>query len=89
MNKFTAIILGAAALSLTAPAFAADVDVERNERLYDASGASVAKVNRVETDGDVLVIYKGKVRRIQSDTLSKTDGKLATTLTKKEIRGLN
>lgn len=90
MKKFSAIILGAAAFSLTAPAaFAADVEVERNERLYDASGSSVAKVNRVENDGDVLVIYKGKVRRIQAETLSKTDGKLATTLTKKEIRGLN
>ena len=88
MNKFASIILGAAALSLTAPAaFAADA--ERNERLYDASGSSVAKVNRVDADGDVLVIYKGKVRRIQAETLSKTDGKLATTLTKSEIRRLD
>ncbi len=88
MNKLTAIILGAAALSLTAPAaFAADA--ERNERLFDASGSSVAKVNRVDSDGDVLVIYKGKVRRIQAETLSKTDGKLSTTLTKDEIRRLD
>ena len=93
MNKFTAIILGATALSLTAPAaFAADVEnvaAERNERLYDATGSSVAKVNRVEDDGDVLVIYKGKVRRIQAETLSKTDGKLATTLSKSDIRRLD
>lgn len=87
MNKFTSIILGAAALSLTAPAaFAADA--ERNDRLYDASGSSVAKVNRVADDGDVLVIYKGKVRRVQAETLSKTDGKLMTSLTKKELRRL-
>ena len=87
MNKFASIILGAAALSLTAPAaFAADA--ERNDRLYDASGSSVARVNRVNDDGDVLIIYKGKVRVVQAETLSKTDGKLMTTLTKKEIRRL-
>lgn len=87
MNKFYSIILTAAALSLTAPAaFAADA--QRNDRLYDASGSSVAKVNRVADNGDVLVIYKGKVRRIQSETLSNTDGKLVTTLTKKELRRL-
>ncbi len=87
MNKFAAIILTATALSLTAPAaFAAEV--QRNDRLYDAAGSSVAKVNRVAADGDVLVIYKGKVRRVQAETLSKTDGKLMTTLTKKELRRL-
>ncbi|GAA0473545.1 hypothetical protein GCM10009096_13580 [Parasphingorhabdus litoris] len=87
MNKFASIILTATALSLTAPAaFAADV--QRNDRLYDASGSSVAKVNRVTDDGDVLVIYKGKVRRVQAETLSKTDGKLMTSLTKKELRRL-
>lgn len=87
MYKFSSIILTAAALSLTAPAaFAADA--QRNDRLYDASGSSIAKINRVSDDGDVLVIYKGKVRRIQAETLSKTDGKLMTTLTKKELRRL-
>lgn len=87
MNKFAAIILTATALSLTAPAaFAAEV--QRNDRLYDAAGSSVAKVNRVAADGDVLVIYKGKVRRVQAETLSNTDGKLMTTLTKKELRRL-
>ncbi|QTD55406.1 hypothetical protein [Parasphingorhabdus cellanae] len=87
MTKFASIILAATALSLTAPAaFAADV--QRNDRLYDASGSSVAKVNRVTDNGDVLVIYKGKVRRVQAETLSNTDGKLMTTLTKKELRRL-
>ncbi|MEH6757529.1 MAG: hypothetical protein V7676_08460 [Parasphingorhabdus sp.] len=88
MNKFSSIILAASALSLTAPAaFAADA--ERNDRLYDVSGSSVARINRVAEDGDVLIIYKGKVRRIQAETLSKTDGKLMTSLTKKELRHLD
>lgn len=88
MYKLSSILLSAAALSLTAPAaFAADV--QRNDRLYDAAGSSVAKVNRVTNDGDVLVIYKGKVRRVQAETLSNTDGKLMTSLTKKELRRLD
>lgn len=87
MNKFAAIILTATALSLTAPAAFA-TEVQRNDRLYDAAGSSIAKVNRVAEDGDILVIYKGKVRRIQAETLSNTDGKLMTTLTKKELRRL-
>ncbi|OAO01483.1 hypothetical protein [Parasphingorhabdus sp.] len=87
MNKFSSVILAATALTLSATAANA-ADAERNDRLFDASGSSVAKVNRVSEDGDVLVIYKGKVRRIQAETLSKTDGKLTTTLTKTEIRRL-
>tara|TARA_R110000772_G_scaffold256395_2_gene372943 strand:- start:2102 stop:2368 length:267 start_codon:yes stop_codon:yes gene_type:complete len=87
MNKFSSIILAASALSLTAPAALA-AEVKRNERLYDASGSSIGKVNRVADDGDILIIYKGKVRRIQAETLSETDGKLMTTLTKKELRRL-
>jgi hypothetical protein len=87
MNKFSSVILAATALTLSGTAANA-ADAERNDRLFDASGSSVAKVNRVSEDGDVLVIYKGKVRRIQAETLSKTDGKLTTTLTKTEIRRL-
>ena len=88
MRKLSSLILAATALTLTAPAaFAADA--ERNDRLFDASGASVAKVNRVTENGDLLVIYKGKVRRIDASTLSNNDGKLMTSLTKTEIRRLD
>ncbi|WP_373489767.1 hypothetical protein [Parasphingorhabdus sp.] len=88
MRKLSSLILAATALSFTVPAAAA-AEVERNERLYDATGSSVAKVNRVTDAGDVLVIYKGKVRRIEASTLSNSDGKLVTTLTKTEIRRLD
>ncbi|ASK88227.1 hypothetical protein [Sphingorhabdus sp. SMR4y] len=88
MRKLTSLILAATALSFTVPAASA-AEVERNDRLFDASGASVAKVNRVLDSGDLLVIYKGKVRRIEASTLSNTDGKLVTSLTKKEIRRLD
>ena len=85
MKKFTSLLVTALAFVVASvPAYAADVD--RNDRLFDADGASVAKVSRVADDGDVLVIYKGKVRRIQAETLSNQDGKLMTSMTRKEIR---
>tara|TARA_R110002074_G_scaffold120206_6_gene253805 strand:- start:389 stop:655 length:267 start_codon:yes stop_codon:yes gene_type:complete len=88
MRKLSSLILAATALSLTAPVASA-AEVERNDRLYDATGSSVAKVNRVTEAGDVLVIYKGKVRRIEASTLSENEGKLMTSLTKTEIRRLD
>jgi hypothetical protein len=88
MHKLSSLILAATALTLTAPAAIA-ADAERNDRLFDASGASVAKVNRVTETGDILVIYKGKVRQIAASTLSNSDGKLVTSLTKTEIRRLD
>ncbi len=88
MRKLSSLILAATALTLTAPAAIA-ADAERNDRLYDASGASVAKVNRVTENGDLLVIYKGKLRKIDASTLSDSDGKLMTSLTKAEIRRLD
>ncbi|MEO9600266.1 hypothetical protein [Parasphingorhabdus sp.] len=87
MRVFSSLILAVTALTLTAP-MATAAEAERNDRLYDATGASVAKVNRVSENGDLVVIYKGKVRRIEASTLSNTDGKLMTSLTRKEIRRL-
>lgn len=88
MRKLSSLIIAATALSFTVPAASAQ-EVERNDRLYDATGSSVAKVNRVTDAGDVLVIYKGKVRRIDASTLSESEGKLMTSLTKTEIRRLD
>ncbi|WP_339691827.1 hypothetical protein [uncultured Parasphingorhabdus sp.] len=88
MRKISSLILAATALSFTVPAASA-AEAERNDRLYDATGSSVAKVNRVTDAGDILVIYKGKVRRIEASTLSNNEGKLMTSLTKTEIRRLD
>jgi hypothetical protein len=88
MRKLSSQILAATALSLTVPAASA-AEAERNDRLFDATGAAVAKVNRVTDAGDLLVIYKGKVRRIEASTLSNSDGKLVTSLTRTEISRLD
>ncbi|GAB5489620.1 MAG: hypothetical protein Pars2KO_31900 [Parasphingorhabdus sp.] len=95
MIKISSVAVATLALSIVATPVLAEkaaaipasaVEVERKDRLFDANGASVAKVSRVENDGDILVIYKGKVRRIQSDTLSMKEGKLMTSMTRSEIR---
>tara|TARA_R110000824_G_scaffold47438_3_gene135135 strand:- start:376 stop:642 length:267 start_codon:yes stop_codon:yes gene_type:complete len=88
MRKISSLILAVTAIALTAPVASA-AEAERNDRLFDATGASIAKVNRVTETGDLLVIYKGKVRRIEASTLSNSDGKLVTSLTKSEIRRLD
>lgn len=97
MTKFSSIAMATLALSIAATPVLAEksaaipssaVEVERKDRLFDATGASVAKVSRVERDGDVLVIYKGQLRRIQADTLSMKEGKLMTSMTRTEIRKL-
>ncbi|MEP2988289.1 MAG: hypothetical protein ABJN65_06305 [Parasphingorhabdus sp.] len=95
MTKFSSIAMATLALSIASTPVLAEkaaaipasaVEVERKDRLFDATGANVAKVSRVENNGDILVIYKGQVRRIQADTLSMNEGKLMTSLTRTEIR---
>mgnify|MGYP000645711054 CR=1 FL=1 len=95
MKKFASITLAALALSVAAtPALAekaaaipgSSIEIERKDRLFDVDGGSVAKVSRVADNGDVLVIYKGQVRRIDASTLSKNEGKLVTSLSRSEIR---
>lgn len=97
MTKFSSVAIAVVAMSIaTTPVLAekaaaipaSAVEVERKDRLFDATGANVAKVSRVESDGDILVIYKGKVRRIEADTLSMKEGKLMTSMTRTEIRKL-
>lgn len=95
MTKVTSVALAALALSIAATPVLAEkaaaipasaVEVERKDRLFDVDGASVARVSRVEANGDVLVIYKGKVRRIDGSTLSNNDGQLVTSMSRSEIR---
>lgn len=95
MNKFATLTLATLALSIAAtPALAekaaavptSAVEIKPKERLFDVSGATVARVSRVASNGDILVIYKGQVRRIDASTLSKDDGKLTTTMSRLEIR---
>jgi hypothetical protein len=46
-------------------------------------------VTRVLEDGSALVIYKGKVVRIGASTLTEAEGKVTTSLSKKELARLD
>ncbi|WP_232824384.1 hypothetical protein [Blastomonas sp. UPD001] len=90
MNLRSAL-LGAVLLAATAaPAFAQDdALISKNQTIYDAEGKRVGKVTRVLEDGSALVIYKGKVVRIGASTLTAAEGKVTTSLSKKELARLD
>lgn len=84
-------LIGAVLLAATAaPAFAQDdALISKNQTIYDAEGKRVGKVTRVLEDGSALVIYKGKVVRIGASTLTAGDGKVSTSLSKKDLARLD
>lgn len=53
--------------------------------LYDANGARVGKVNRVNAAGDAQVIYNGRLVTVAAATLSEADGKLTTSVARRDI----
>jgi hypothetical protein len=57
--------------------------------LIAANGARLAPVYRVAPDGGAQIILDGKMVTIPATTLSMTDGKLVTSLTKNEILALH
>lgn len=91
MNIRASALIGAVLLAATAaPAFAQDdALISKNQTIYDAEGKRVGKVTRVLEDGSALVIYKGKVVRIGASTLTTGEGKVTTSLSKKELARLD
>ena len=53
--------------------------------LYGPDGRRIASVYRVAANGAAELILDGKLVRVPASTLSVTDGKLTTSLTKKEL----
>lgn len=100
MNKFAPIALAATAAAFSvfpATAFAAEtqsvhavaesagVEVNAGKMLYGPDGNRIAKVYRVSREGDPQLIIDGKMLTVPASTLSQVDGKVATSLTKREI----
>ncbi|MBB6253337.1 hypothetical protein [Nitrospirillum iridis] len=79
------------ALGLAVPAFAqAPSDtalVGAGKPLVDANGDRIGPVYRVGDDGSVQVIVDGKLYNVPAATLSVADGKVVTSLKKKEVLG--
>lgn len=100
MNKFAPLALAATIVALgAAPAvvFAAEtqavhavsegagVDVSAGKMLYGPDGNRIAKIYRVSREGNPQLIIDGKMVTVPASTLSDADGKVATSLTKREI----
>jgi len=72
----------AAADAATAPAAVA---VSVGKMLYGPDGNRIASVYRVTAAGDAQIILDGRLLTVPASTLSSVDGKVATSLTKREI----
>ena len=56
--------------------------------LLASNGSRLGAVYRVTDDGSAQVIIDGKMVTVPANTLSVTDGKLVTSLSKAEVRKL-
>jgi hypothetical protein len=81
-----------AALSVSAPVAvfaqapaATGVSVNPGKMLYSSNGQRVGAVYRVNAEGDPQIILSGKLVTIPASTLSEVDGKLTTSLARKDI----
>ena len=80
------LVLSPAAASAQAPAAAATAHV--GQMLRDASGGRIGAVTEVYKDGSVQVIYNSQLVTIPAASLATTDGKLTTSLTRKQLSQL-
>ena len=87
MRNLIALSLLVAAPFL-APATAATAQVDgsvRGKTLWDAEGKRVGVISRINDNGTVLVIAGSRLVTIAAHTVTNKDGKVATSLTRKEI----
>ncbi|MCB2072663.1 MAG: hypothetical protein H6917_10705 [Novosphingobium sp.] len=61
------------------------VDVNAGKMLYGANGRRIASIYRVTEEGDPQIILNGRMVTVPASTLSDVDGKVTTSLTKREI----
>lgn len=70
-----------AAVVAQAPAAA----VSQGKMIYTSAGQRLAPVYRVTSTGDAQIIHNGKLVTIPASTLSEVEGKLTTSLSRKEV----
>jgi hypothetical protein len=68
-----------------ATANGATVSATTGKMLYGPDGRRIASVYRAGANGDAQIIIDGRLLTVPASSLSLADGKLATSLTKKEI----
>lgn len=57
----------------------------KGKMLYTASGDRLAAVYRVAADGNAQIILNGKMVNVPASSLTAADGKLTTSLSKKDL----
>jgi len=86
--KALILVLGFAAAVAQAQS-AGTVNVTKGQMLLAANGARLGVVYRVNTDGSPQLIIEGKLVTIPAATLSSSDGKLMTSLSKSAVNELH
>jgi hypothetical protein len=97
MKKF-AVLAALAAVTLAPAAYAGEtsqsvraagessgVAVDTGKMLYSSTGNRIASVYRVTSDGNPQVILDGRLVTVPASTLSEVDGKLTTSLSKRDL----
>lgn len=101
MNKFAPLALIATAVTFAIPgvAFAAEgtqqvaavadevaaLEVNAGSMLYGTDGKRIASIYRVTADGNPQVILNGRLMTVPASSLSNANGKVTTSLTKRDI----
>ncbi|MDE8653461.1 hypothetical protein [Novosphingobium album (ex Liu et al. 2023)] len=101
MKKFAALAAVATIATLAAPSIAfaettqavhevteeaaAPVEINAGKMLYSAAGYRIAPIYRVSAEGNPQVILNGRLVTVPASTITDVDGKVTTSLTKKEI----
>ena len=63
----------------------ASLEIRKGETILDSDGKRIGKVNQVNRDGDPQVIADMRLVTVPASTLSRVEGKLVSTLSRKEI----
>jgi hypothetical protein len=79
----------AALLLVAAPAFAQGDGLKTGLTIRDSAGKRLGTIDRVLPDGSVRLILGGRFVRIPADKVSVAEGKVTTSLTKREASRLN
>lgn len=64
---------------------AAPVELNAGMMLYSAEGRRVAPIYRINGEGNPQVIMNGRLITVPASSVSEADGKVMTSLTKKDI----
>jgi hypothetical protein len=83
---FAPVALAVASLSVAAsPALAETQSATAGKPLFSADGKRVGAVYKVASDGSLQLIVNGKMVVVPAGTVTVADGKITTSLTKKEL----